>query len=149
MPSTQRMACGMPVACPLTADLSNVPAGHAAPASGTRKQTLAEALSALSTLVNRHSCLLFPVQTQQKPQIPGVPQAWLCHQPPGNQQQREQPSAKVRRRARSSVWVSNTHRAEEPLRGHLQPEGSQPNTDTAKKVPIPHPSTQTHPRPTQ
>lgn len=46
------MAFGMQGACPLAADLSNVPAGHTVPAPGTRKQTLAEALSALSTLVN-------------------------------------------------------------------------------------------------
>lgn len=64
LPGTQRIQ----VACPLAVDLSNVPGRHVVPASGNRNQIFTELLSALSTLVNRHFCLLFPLQTEQKPQ---------------------------------------------------------------------------------
>ncbi|XP_058714472.1 uncharacterized protein LOC131589253 [Poecile atricapillus] len=144
------MACGMQVACALAADLSNVPAGHAVPASGTQKQTLAEALSALSTLVSRHSCLLFPMQTQQKPQISGAPQPWVCQKLPGDQQQREKPSAEVRRGANRPVWVSNPHRGQRILcRDTYSLRGSQPHSLAQRHiqgVPTPQPGTETHAR---
>lgn len=64
------------VACPHAVGPSNMPAGHAVPASENWKQIFTERLSALSTLVNRHFYLHFPVQTEQKPQ------PFRAHQPP-------------------------------------------------------------------